>query len=106
MKAGSRREATGRVVVDRVTSLTHCIVPDASPSAREALVEYSMNILGSLVGAGSRVGATVGGTGAYFAVGERMERRLRSLRRDDADVQRFTVLRAALSTLHGLTKKT
>jgi hypothetical protein len=108
--AAARREASGRVVVDCVDRLATCLVPGASSTDHEALVEYSMNILGSLVGAGLRLGpvSTTGasGMGAFWAVGDRIERRLRTQRRDDGDLARFKLLRAELSTFQSLSKKT
>ena len=96
--------ASGRVVVDAVSHLADCIIPDITAAEKQSLMEYCMNILGSLVGAGSGKGGS--GMGAYWAVGDRMERRLKALRRDDVEVSRFKMLRAELSTSQVVTRKT
>jgi hypothetical protein len=100
------KAANGRQVVRCVSGLAAQLVPEASDDERQALTEYCLNVLGSLVGAGGSGGGSAAGPGAFWAAGDRLERRLHAGRRADSDIARFKLLRAELSTLHSITRKT
>jgi hypothetical protein len=98
--------ARGRSVVDGMEALALRFVPGEMKGERAELVQYCMSIVGSLIGAGGQQ-QQQRGMGAFWAVGDAIERRLETSAADSAQsIGRFKLLRAELSASKAITKKT